>query len=112
MLGGGRRGVVSARAYAAVFDWQEGPRRLAALSPDRQAACLRVVDAIQVELRRRLGRDFTVDELAEVYTGAGDWALPIAVDVAPRVPEAHDGAITTDAAFARFVRNAKDVALI
>ncbi len=103
---------VSARARAAVFDWQQGPQRLAELSSDRRAACLRVVDAIQVELRRRLGRDFTIDELAELYSTAGDWALPLSVEVAPRVPEAHDGAITTDAAFARFMRNAKDVALL
>ncbi len=104
--------MVSARALAAGFDWQQGPERLAALPPERRTACLRVVDAIQVELRRRLGRDFTLDELAEVYTDAADWALPLSVDVAPRVPEAHDGAITTDAAFARFMRNAKDAALL
>lgn len=104
--------MVSARARAAVFDWQQGPERLAALSPERRAACLRVIDAIQVELRRRLGRDFMVDELAELYTTAGDWTLPLAIEIAPRVPEAHDGAITTDAAFARFMRNAKDAALL
>lgn len=102
---------VSARARSAMFDWEQGPGRLAALAPDRRAACLRVIDAILVELRRRLGRVFTLDELAQVYSTASDWTLPLAIDVAPRVSEAHDGAITTDTAFAQFSRNAKDASL-
>jgi hypothetical protein len=39
------------------------------------------------------------------------WFLPIAVEVAPRFPEAHDGAVTLDAAFARFMRRAMDASL-
>jgi hypothetical protein len=39
------------------------------------------------------------------------WFLPVAVQVAPRVPGAHDGAVTLDAGFARFMRRAMDASL-
>lgn len=100
-----------AQAHAAVFEWQEGSKRMSLIPSGRRAACEAVVDAVQIELRRRLGTSFTVGELAREYADAHMWFLPIAVEVAPRFPEAHDGAVTLDAAFARFMRRAMDASL-
>lgn len=44
--------------------WQEGSKRMSAVPVGRRAAYEAVVDAVQVELRRRLGTSFTVAELA------------------------------------------------
>lgn len=101
----------TAQAQAALFDWQEGTRRLAAVAPVGRGACEAVVDAVQRELQRRLGTSFTVADLARAYADASSWFLPVALDVAPRVPQAHDSAITMDAAFARFMRRAQDASL-
>jgi len=100
-----------AQAQAAVFEWQEGSKRMSLVPAGRRAACEAVVDAVQVELRRRLGASFTVAELAREYADAHMWFLPIAVQVAPRFPDAHDGAVTLDAGFARFMRRAMDASL-
>jgi hypothetical protein len=58
------------------------------------------------ELRRRLGSSFLVDELAELYARDTDWAL----DRARRHAAGSDAASVVDAAFARYVREAKDYA--
>lgn len=111
MLFGAHRLVSTAQAQAAMFEWQEGLRRLETVPPAARAWCERVIDAVQRELRRRLGGPFTVSELAHEYADAQSWFLPIALDVAPRTREAHDAAITMDAAFGRQMRRAIDAGL-
>lgn len=100
-----------AAARAAVFEWQEGERRLAQIPAAAHGPVEAVIDAVQVELRRRLGTSFTVADLAGEYAAANGWFLQVAVRVAPRSPEAHDGAIAMDTAFARFMRRAQDARL-
>lgn len=102
---------MSARAQAAMFDWLQGEARLMRVTARERIACERVIDAVMVELRRRMGHDFSVDELAGCYEGAHDWFLPLAMAVAPRGGPAHDESVTLDPAFGRFMRNARDAGL-
>jgi hypothetical protein len=94
----------------AVEQWQEGERRLAESPPGQQDALERVTQAIRAELRRRLGGAFTADELAALYDEGTDWAVDVAIAVAPDEPYAWDARIVIDAAFARYLRGATDFA--
>jgi hypothetical protein len=100
-----------AATAAAVFDWQDGARRLAATTGPVRVACLAVVAAVHSELNKRLGRTFTVADLAAVHRDAAVWFLPVATAVAPRHPEAHDAAVSLDGAFAMYMRRATDSGL-
>lgn len=100
-----------AAAATAVFDWQDGTRRLGDVTGPARMACYTVIDAVRSELTRRVGRTFTVAELAGAYRDAGDWFLPLAQDAAPRHGEARDPSITLDAAFALHMRGATDAGL-
>lgn len=89
--------------------WQEGNRRLTAADPADRAAMERVIDEIVVQLRRRLGGPFTVQELARLYVDQGtDWCFDIAVREAPGRPAAWDLSIVAGVAFARYAREAID----
>lgn len=89
--------------------WQDGARRLAEADPADRPALGHVIDAIVLELRRRLGGSFTTDELARLYWEQGtDWCFDIAVRVAPEHPAAWDLTTVASAAFARHVRRASD----
>jgi hypothetical protein len=88
--------------------WEDGQARLRAADVAERPALERVVDEIVVELRRRLGGSFTVDELAADYLAGTDWCLDVAMRVAPARPEAWDLATVVGAAFARHVRRASD----
>jgi hypothetical protein len=94
----------------ALAQWEEGLRRLAEAPDDEQRMLERVTDAVQAELRRRLGGAFTTDELAELYEQGTDWATDIAVSVAPEDPYAWDVRTVADAAFGRYLRSATDYA--
>ncbi len=93
-----------------LLQWRDGERRLADAPPERQAQLERVVDAVVAELRRRLGGPFTAGEVAELYEDGTDWAVEVAVRVAPDDPWAWDPRVVVDAAFARYVRGARDFA--
>ena len=91
--------------------WQEGLERLGNADPADRAALERVVDAIVLELRRRLGGSFTTDELAALYDEQGtDWCFDLATRIAPVTPAAWDMTTVVGAAFARYVREASDYA--
>jgi hypothetical protein len=94
----------------ALAQWEEGRRRLAEAPEDEQRVLERVTEAIQAELRRRLGGAFTTDELAELYEQGTDWTTDIAVSVAPEDPYAWDVRTVADAAFGRYLRSATDYA--
>jgi hypothetical protein len=94
----------------AMFQWQEGERRLREALPDERMAMDRVTDRVVAELRRRLGGPFTIDELVELYARGTGWCTDIAYAVAPGAPWAWDARITADAAFGRYVREASDYA--
>ena len=94
----------------ALYQWQDAERRLATAPPERRGVLQRIVDALTVELRRRLGGRFTAEELAELYEQGTSWCLQVAIAVAPSDPSAWDSRVVVDAAFARYLREAADFA--
>jgi hypothetical protein len=94
----------------AVYQWQQGERRLLAESPERRSQQERVTEALVAELRRRLGGRFSSDELVELYGRGTAWCLPVAMKVAPEDPWAWEAGVVVDAAFARYLREAADYA--
>ena len=94
----------------ALLQWQDGERRLRDAEPAERPALERVVDRIVAELRRRLGGAFTVDELVDLYEQGTDWAIDVAVSIAPEDPYAWDVRTVADAAFGRYLRSATDYA--
>jgi hypothetical protein len=90
----------------ALFQWEEGERRVRD-APDADRARLeRARGAVLDELRRRLGSSFTVAELASAYGNGVDWAA----DLAGAQGVGGDAAWVVDAAFSRYAREAVDFA--
>jgi hypothetical protein len=94
----------------AIYQWQQGERRLQAAAPERARLQERVTGALVSELRRRLGGRFTSAELVDLYERGTDWCLQIAMNVAPDAPWAWEAGVVADAAFARYLREAADYA--
>jgi hypothetical protein len=94
----------------AIYQWQQGERRLQTAPAERRALLERVSDAIVAELRRRLGGRFTAEELVALYEGGASWCLQVAMRLAPEDPWAWEAGTVTDAAFARYLREAADYA--
>jgi hypothetical protein len=94
----------------AIYQWQQGERRLRAEPPERRPQQERVTDALVAALRRRLGGRFSSDELVELYGGGTAWCLQVAMKVAPEDPWAWEAGVVADAAFARYLREAADYA--
>lgn len=94
----------------ALFQWEEGHRRLEGLRDDPRAyrRATRVVDAMRDELRRRIGPTFRAAELAELYAGGTDWAAEVAEAASPS-PVVDAGSLA-DAAFWLYLRGARDYA--
>jgi len=93
----------------AIYQWEEGRRRVSAAAPEHRAVLDRVTGRIVAELRRRLGGPFTTAELTDLYESGTDWCLDLAISAAPAQPVAWDADVA-DAAFARYVREAMDFA--
>jgi hypothetical protein len=96
----------------AIYQWEEGYRRLQELGrdPALQARVVRAVDAVRDELRRRIGPTFTAAELADLYGRGTDWCLQVASNVAPEEAADWDPQVITDAAFHLYLRGATDYA--
>lgn len=94
----------------ALDQWREGERRMAGAPLEQRAALEEVVTRIVAELRKRLGGTFTTDELTELYDRGTDWCTDLAAAVAPDAPWAWDARTVADAAFLRYVRDARDFA--
>jgi hypothetical protein len=94
----------------ALFQWEEGARRLRELSTDPPAArtASRAVEAIRDELRRRIGPTFTAQELADLYGRGTDWCLEAARRAAPMSAVDLDTQAIVDGAFWQYLRGAKD----
>lgn len=94
----------------AIYQWQQGERRLRSGPPERGPRLERVIDALVAELRRRLGGRFSSDELVALYDQGTSWCLQVAMKVAPEDPWAWEAGVVVDAAFARYLREAGDYA--
>ena len=82
--------------------WQDGTRRIAG---DR--TLLAQVDTVIAALRQRVGQVFTMQELADQYDRAEDWARDVVDDAFPDEPPAEAGTVA-DAAFDVYSRGASD----
>ena len=93
----------------ALFQWEEGARRLRELEADprRARTAVRAVDAIRDELRRRIGPTFSAQELAELYGRGTDWCLEAARAAAPMAAVDLDPQAIVDGAFFQYLRGAK-----
>jgi len=94
----------------ALFQWEEGARRLGELARDPRAArtATRAVDSIRDELRRRIGPTFTAQELADLYGRGTDWCLEAARRAAPMGAVDLDTQAIVDGAFYLYLRGASD----
>ena len=92
-------------------EWQEGHRRLQALSGDAglYRRLLHQVDAVTDELRRRVGQTFTLAELADAYAGVDAWGWEVLARKSGPADLAH-AAMVEDAAFYLYSRGAVDYA--
>ncbi len=94
----------------AIYQWQQGERRLRAAPSERRARLERVVDVLVEELHRRLGGRFYSEELTQLYEQGTSWCLQLATDTAPEDPWAWDSGVVVDAAFGQYLREASDYA--
>jgi len=94
----------------ALFQWEEGGRRLRDLSQEpRQARVVsRAVDGIRDELRRRIGPTFSAQELADLYGRGTDAYLEAARRAAPMEAVDLDPQALVDGAFFQYLRGATD----
>lgn len=97
---------MAAEVENALFQWQEGERRVRAAPEPQRARLERSAESVRDELRRRLGSSFLVRELAALYDTGVDWAASI-VDAEAVGTEL---AWVVDAAFADYAREAADFA--
>ena len=82
--------------------WHDGTRRIAG---DRRL--LARVDIVVAALRQRVGQVFTLQELADQYDRADDWARDAVDDAFPDEPPSEAGTVA-DAAFDVYSRGASD----
>jgi hypothetical protein len=101
---------LSARLASARADWEDGRRRLerARRDADRADTLDRVTAAMRRELHRRLGQTYTLAELLDVYQSSSDWALDVAMRVAPNASFARELGLVADPVFAVAARGASD----
>ena len=94
----------------ALFQWEEGARRLRDLSADPRVGrtARQAVDAIRDELRRRIGPTFTAQQLADLYGAGTDWCLDAARRAAPMAAVDLDTQAIVDGAFFEYLRGALD----
>jgi hypothetical protein len=94
----------------ALFQWEEGARRLRELDSDPRVAlnARRAVDAIRDELRRRIGPTYSAQELADLYGRGTDWCLEAARRAAPMAAVDLDTQAMVDGAFFLYLRGAYD----
>ena len=88
----------------ALFQWEEGERRLRETGEPRRAVLERATFVVLDELRRRLGSRFMLQELTELYAASTDWAS----EVARTAIVGTESTWVVDAAFARYAREAAD----
>jgi hypothetical protein len=82
--------------------WQDGARRVAG-----NRRLLEQVDHVVAALRQRVGQVFTMQELADQYDRADEWARDVVDDAFPDDPPAEAGTVA-DAAFDVYSRGASD----
>jgi hypothetical protein len=90
--------------------WEDGNRRIEAArsDPSRYISLAAQVDIVVAGLRERVGQIFTLDELAQAYDGADEWARTLLDDADPDGGPSHEPGTVADAAFHAYARGAAD----
>ena len=90
--------------------WQDGIRRVESMRADRRRYADRMaqVDVLVNALRQRVGQVFTLEELADSYDGADDWARAVLDEADPEAPPVAEAGTVADAAFHLYARGATD----
>jgi hypothetical protein len=90
--------------------WEDGNRRIEAArsDPSRYISLAAQVDIVVAGLRERIGQIFTLDELAQAYDGADEWARTLLDDADPDGGPSHEPGTVADAAFHAYARGAAD----
>ena len=91
---------------SALFQWEEGERRLREAPGPERAGLQGAAALVHHELRRRLGSTFTIEELGDLYATGVDWAADLAREAAAEGAAAW----VVDAAFNRYAREASNFA--
>jgi hypothetical protein len=93
-------------------EWADGYRRFDDLSRDRVAGeRLRAqLDVVTDELRKRVGQTFTLEQLAQAYERADEWAREAVSERAATPGWPRTLAIVQEAAFHLYQRGAVDYA--
>jgi hypothetical protein len=92
-------------------EWEDGYRRFedeAARDPANAERLHAHVEVVTEELRRRIGRSFTLDELARAYEQAERWVREAVEERAPGPGWPQTLALVEDAAFYLYQRGAVD----
>jgi hypothetical protein len=91
-------------------EWEEGHRRLEAQRGDRRRyeTLLRQIEAVTEELRKQVGRTYTLAELAASYREAERWARATVEERAPSPGWPRDLALVLAAAYYAYQRGAGD----
>jgi hypothetical protein len=90
--------------------WQDGNRRIEATRPDRRRYVDLVggIDLVVAQLRKRVGQNFTLGELADAYDGADEWVRELLDDADPDGSGPTEPGTVADAAFHAYARGAAD----
>jgi hypothetical protein len=90
--------------------WQDGIRRVESTRSDerRYAERMAQIDVLVNALRQRVGQVFTLDELAEAYDGADEWARSVLDEANPDASPVSEAGSVADAAFHLYSRGAAD----
>jgi len=90
--------------------WEDGNRRVESARTDtrRYAALTAQVDVVVAGLRERVGQVFALDELADAYEGADEWARTLLDEADPDGGPSHEPGTVADAAFHAYARGALD----
>ena len=78
------------------------------LSPGIDERVREQIEAVTIELRRRIGGAFTLTDLATVYDTSERWTLTAISEQCPRPGWIRSASTATDAAFHLFARGARD----
>lgn len=84
--------------------WSDGNRRLETMRANRH----REVELVLAQLRKRVGQNFTLAELASAYDGADDWVRELLDESVPEGPVPTEPGTVADAAFHAYARGAVD----
>jgi len=90
--------------------WQDGNRRVEATRSERRryVELTGDIELVVAQLRKRVGQNFTLAELAAAYDGADEWVRELLDDADPEGSGPPEPGTVTDAAFHLYARGAVD----